>query len=182
MVFVSYIDSLHYCEWAGLSLPTEWLWEKAARGSDGRPYPWGDAVPTTNLGNIVRRGTRPVGSYPGTRTPYGCEDLIGNVSEWCLPCWERDFERFPGDRIAAERANDWEEAYRTNRRYRVIELGGLDMPSDALEIFAVVRGGSFLRSAPRSLSAYHRRRLAIVRRNRWTGFRPASFLSVRPAL
>ena len=84
MVWVSYIDALPYCRWAGLTLPTEWLWEKAARGRDGRPYPWGNALAVGGASANVRcDGHSPVGSYPRTRTAYGCEDMIGNVSEWC---------------------------------------------------------------------------------------------------
>ncbi len=87
VVWVSYVDALHYCRWAGLTLPTEWHWEKAARGPEGRLYPWGGKVPQARdkprLAQLYGDKTCPVGSFPQTRTPYGCEDMIGNVSEWC---------------------------------------------------------------------------------------------------
>src|SRR5262249_31570755 len=85
VVNVSAIDALHYCAWAGLTLPTEWLWENAARGGDGRLYPWGDQHRgVEKLANVNSDDTSPIHSYPRTRTAYGCEDMIGNVSEWCL--------------------------------------------------------------------------------------------------
>src|SRR5262245_53406809 len=75
-VGVSYVDALHYCRWAGLTLPTEWMWEKAARGPDGRDYPWGDAWPEGRgkLTNVDSADTCTVGAFPRTRTAYGCED------------------------------------------------------------------------------------------------------------
>ena len=83
VVSVSYVDALCYCAWAGLVLPTGQMWEKAARGPDGRVYPWGDSDPTEALTHLGRAPQPPVGSYPDTRSAYGCEDMVGSVAEWC---------------------------------------------------------------------------------------------------
>ena len=93
VVYVTWYDALAYGLWVGAELPSEAQWEKAARGTDGRIYPWGDQAPDktlANLGNDVGK-TTPVGSYPSGASPYGALDMAGNVWEWVADGFENTY-------------------------------------------------------------------------------------------
>ncbi len=152
IVNVNWNDAKAYADWAGATLPTEAQWEKAARGTDGRAFPWGSKWDTTKCCNPIgkenpEKSTSQVGSYPAGASPYGVMDMAGNVWEWCA---------------------DWyDEGY-----YKISPLKNPTGPVSGS--FRVLRGGSWRSDNPRYLRAIDRGYCGPVLKISYIGFRCAA--------
>jgi len=135
VVWVSWFDTANFCQWAGKRLPTEKEWERAARGTEGRAYPWGNTFERdrANLPNKIgsKVPLAKVGSYPKGATPSGVHDLVGNAWEWV----DGDYAPYSGNAFQFE---DFNRGFKVIRGASMSDIGHFpgDFYSQVLKEFA----------------------------------------------
>lgn len=159
MVMVTWDEAHAYCKWAGGDLPAEAQWEKAARGVDGRRYPWGNDFKRANgwfpsygekspenLEDVKSYDPVRVGSFPAGASPYGCLDMAGNVDQWCLDWYQGSYTGLPDRNPTGAALGEWR----------------------------VSRGGSYNDNTAETLRSYHRHEKSPRKRSNFIGFRLAT--------
>jgi serine/threonine-protein kinase len=115
VVLINWEDARAFCAWAGKTIPSEAQWEKAARGANGKSYPWGNAweAAKANTSESGVKQTAPAGSFKADVSEYGVNDLAGNVSEWV----EEWFAPYPGNPMTN---------YEERDKYKILRGGSWD--------------------------------------------------------